>query len=147
MTTLTTDLQLCTFRVGDLLLGVNVVEVQEVLRYEETTAVPLAPPVVTGLINLRGQIVTAIDLRKRLDMAPMEGDRQPMSVLVRTGSEVVCLLVDAIGDVVEPDVETFEPPPPTVDERTRELIQGSFKLDSELLLLLDIDRTVTLDGM
>lgn len=144
MTTMTTDLQLCTFRIDNLLLGVDVVEVQEVLRHEETTVVPLAPPVVSGLINLRGQIVTAIDLRKRLDLPPL--DAEPMSVLVRTGSEVVCLLVDAIGDVVEPDVETFEPPPPTVNERTRELIKGSFKLDSNLLLLLDIDRTVDIEG-
>lgn len=147
MSSATPNLQLCTFRVGDLYLGVDVREVQEVLRYQETTTVPLAPDVVTGLINLRGQIVTAIDLRRRLGMPPLDEERRPMDVLVRADGEVVCLLVDEIGDVVEPDTGSFEPPPPTVDGRTLELIKGSFKLDDDLLLLLDITRTVTLSAV
>ena len=143
----TTALQLCTFQVGELHLGVDVTEVQEVLRYQETTHVPLAPEVVTGLINLRGQIVTAIDLRRRLELPPLDDGRHPMNVVVRRHDDAVCLLVDAIGDVVEPDEDTFEPPPETVTGIARELIRGAYKLDEGLLLLLDTDRALEIESI
>ncbi len=143
----TTALQLCTFRVGPLHLGVDVTEVQEVLRYQETTFVPLAPEVVTGLINLRGQIVTAIDLRRRLELPPLPDDQHPMNVVVRRYEDAVCLLVDAIGDVVEPDDTTFEPPPETVTGLARELIRGAYKLDEGLLLLLDTERALEIGAV
>ena len=92
--------QFSTFLVNGLFFGVDVRHVQEVIRYQEMTRVPLAPAMVQGLINLRGQIVTAIDLRRRLELAPRPADQLPMNVVVRTDDGAVSLLVDEIGDVV-----------------------------------------------
>ena len=136
--------QYCTFFLGDLYLGVEVRKVQEVLRYREMTRVPLTCPVIRGLINLRGQIVPALDLRLRLDMPARPGDRQPMNVVVRTNDGIMSLLVDEIGDVLEVGEDAFEPMPETVRGTTRELVRGVFKLKDRLLLLLDLDKTVNL---
>jgi purine-binding chemotaxis protein CheW len=136
--------QFCTFYLDKLLFGVEVGKVQEVIRYQEMTRVPLAPPVVTGLINLRGQIVTALDLRRRLDMPGREAEKLPLNVVVRTGDEAVSLLVDEIGDVVEVDDDTFEAPPATLKGEARELIRGTYKLEDRLLLILDTEKTVTI---
>src|ERR1051326_2248414 len=103
--------QFCTFVLDGLYFGVEVKKVQEVIRYQEMTRVPLAPAVVQGLINLRGQIVTAIDLRRRLELRDRSGDRAPMNVVVRTDDGAVSLLVDDIGDVIKVQTDTFEPPP------------------------------------
>lgn len=135
--------QLCTFFLDDLYLGVDVQEVQEVIRYQEMTRVPLAPPVVRGLINLRGQIVTAIDMRRRLDLPGLPVDQLPMNVVIRTDDGPVSLLVDEIGDVVEVDEDSYERPPETLRGPTRELIQGAYKLNGRLLLTLNSDRAVS----
>jgi purine-binding chemotaxis protein CheW len=113
-------------------------EVQEVIRYQEMTRVPLAAPVVRGLINLRGQIVTAIDLRRRLGLPDRgdSGEHLPMNLVVRTDDGVVSLLVDEIGEVVEVDEDTFERPPPTLDGVARELVRGVYKREGSLLLVL-----------
>ena len=138
--------QFATFYLDRLLFGVEVGKVQEVIRYQDMTRVPLAAPVVTGLINLRGQIVTALDLRKRLELAERASDRLPMNVVVRTGDEAVSLLVDEIGDVLEVEDETFEAPPETLRGVARELIRGAYKLKDRLLLILDTEKTVTING-
>ena len=140
--------QLCTFVVGSVLFGVDVLDVQEVIRHQEMTRVPLAPPEVSGLINLRGQIVTAIDLRRRLrfDDRPVDDDQgPPLNVVVRTGDGAVSLLVDEIGDVLEVAEDAFEDAPPTLAGVARDLVAGVYKLDGRLLLVLDIDRAVDLD--
>src|SRR5438445_1840154 len=93
--------QFCTFFLDELFFGVEVKKVQEVLRYQVMTRVPLAPPVVRGLINLRGQIVTAMDLRIRLQLSELPADQLPMNVVVRDGDGATSLLVDRIGDVLE----------------------------------------------
>lgn len=134
--------QFCTFYVGDLFLGINVQQVQEVIRYQEMTRVPLAPAAIRGLINLRGQIVTAIDLRCWLGMQLREPDELPMNVIVRDGNNAVSLLVDRIGDVIEVDDDLFESPPSTVRASVRGLIQGAYKLSDRLLLLLDTGRAL-----
>ena len=136
--------QFSTFVVDRLLYGVEVEKVQEVIRYQEMTRVPLAPPVVKGLINLRGQIVTAIDLRRRLDLHERAATDLPMNVVVRHEDGAVSLLVDEIGDVLEVDEESFERPPETLDGKARELICGVFKLESCLLHVLDTDKAVSL---
>ena len=110
------------------------------------TRVPLASSVVHGLINLRGQIVTAIDLRERLQMPPREGDRLPTNVVVRCDDGAVSLLVDEIGDVLEIAEDTFEQPPATVTGLTRELVRGVCKLADQLLLVLDTERAIQVDG-
>ena len=93
--------QYCTFYLAGHYFGLDVLKVQEIIRYQEMTRVPLSPPVVRGLINLRGQIVTAIDLRSRPELADRPADQLPVNVVVHTDDEAVSLLVDEIGDVLE----------------------------------------------
>jgi purine-binding chemotaxis protein CheW len=134
--------QFCTFFLNDLFFGVEVEKVQEVIRFQETTRVPLAPKVVGGLINLRGQIVTALDLRRRLELPERPDKQVPMNVVIRTDEGALSLLVDEIGDVVEVEQNDFEPVPDTLAGTARELIRGAFKLKNRLLLLLDTEKAV-----
>jgi purine-binding chemotaxis protein CheW len=134
--------QFSTFFVADLFFGVDVLNVQEVLRFQQMTPVPQAPEVIEGLINLRGQIVTAIDMRRRLRVPPRAEDKSPMNMVVRTADGAVSLLVDEIGDVLDMDAATFEQTPENLDSTAKELIRGVFKLESRLLLVLDAERTV-----
>lgn len=138
--------QYSTFSVGGLFFGIDVLQVQEVLRHQEMTRIPLAADVIEGLINLRGRIVTAIDMRRRLGLEPRSGEQTPMNMVVRTDGGAVSLLVDEIGDVLEVEAETFELPPENVDPAVRELIRGVHKLEGRLLLILDTEKTVRLAG-
>jgi purine-binding chemotaxis protein CheW len=143
---MSSERQLCTFFVGGLFLGVEVDKVQEVIRHQEMTRVPLAPIVIGGLINLRGQIVTAVDLRRRLNVSTNTDDL-PMNVVIRTDDGVMSLLVDEIGDVVEVGEDDFERVPDTLTGAARELIRGVYKLKDRLLLLLDSEKAVSLAAM
>jgi len=133
--------QYATFVVNDLFLGIDVLRVQEVLRYQEMTRVPLAPEVAAGLINLRGQIVTAIDMRRRLGLPPRAQDELPLSVVMRTADGPVSLLVDEIGDVLEVDEATAEAPPDSLCAAARPLVSQVYKLKDRLLLVLDPEQT------
>jgi purine-binding chemotaxis protein CheW len=133
-----------TFFVADLFFGVDVLRVQEVLRFHQMTRVPLSPEVIEGLINLRGQIVTAIDMRRRLKLPPRPAGQAPMNMVVRTEDGAVSLLVDEIGDVLDVDSATYEQPPENLDPAASELIRGIYKLKDRLLLVLDAERTVDL---
>ena len=130
--------QYVTFRVGPLFFGIDVAQVQEVLRYQPMTPVPLAPAMVKWLVNLRGQIITALDLREMLNLNPFGATDQPMNVVLRTGTEVVSLLVDSIGDVLEVAPSSYEEVPETVPAYLRTLLLGVFKLETELLLAVDV---------
>lgn len=133
--------QLCTFVVDDLHLGVDVTDVQEVIRFQQMTSVPLAPEVVLGLINLRGQIVTVLDLRAMLGLPALESEELPTNVVIRGGQdEAVSVLVDSLSDVVDTDADDFEPVPPTLSGPARDLVLGAYKLPDRLLLVLDTDR-------
>jgi purine-binding chemotaxis protein CheW len=134
--------QFATFEVADQLFGVEVDTVQEVLSYNEYTPVPLAPPAVGGLFNLRGQVIAAVDLRVRLGLARQALDGPVMNVILRGDGEPVSLLVDRIGEVVDLDDEAFEPPPDTLSEPIRELVVGTFKMDGRLMLALDVHQAV-----
>jgi purine-binding chemotaxis protein CheW len=134
--------QLCTFRVDGLLVAIDARRVQEVVRPQELTRVPLAPRAVRGLMNLRGDILTAIDLRTRLHLPERSAGESVMSVVVATEHGSVGLIVDAAGDVLELGQETFEPPPQTLRGGSRALIIGAYKLADRLLLLLDVDRVL-----
>ena len=134
--------QMCTFRLARLFFGLEVHHVQEVLKYRELTQVPLAPPEVRGLINLRGQIVTAIDLRRRLGLPERGEGVKPMNIVVRSHEGIVSLLVDEIQDVLSVSDDLFEPPPETLDDNTRQLLSGVYKLENNLLLRLDLDRVL-----
>lgn len=134
--------QYCTFYVDHLYFGLDVLKVQEIIRYQEMTRVPLASSVVRGLINLRGQIVTAIDVRRRLGLRDRAPDQRPVNVVVQTDDGAVSLLVDEIGDVLKVPEKLFERPPETLQGAARELIQGAYKLADRLLLILDTERLV-----
>ncbi len=129
--------QMCTFVLDGMTFGIDVTCVQEVLRVQTTTPVPLASRAVSGLINLRGQIVTAIDLRAVLGLGP--SPTPPMNVVICRASGPTSLLVDAIGDVLELDESTFERPPNTLSAATRTLIRGAYKLDHGFVLAIDVD--------
>jgi purine-binding chemotaxis protein CheW len=144
---MTNTKQFCTFFVNGLFFGVDVLKVQEVIRYQGMTRVPLAPATIQGLINLRGQIVTAIDLRRRLELPPLEGEQLPMNVIVRSEDGAVSLLVDEIGDVMEIQDDIYEQPPETLKGVARELVQGVYKLKERLLLILDTEKTVSLTSV
>ncbi|HEY3930704.1 MAG TPA: chemotaxis protein CheW [Candidatus Koribacter sp.] len=138
--------QFCTFYLGGLFFGVEVEKVQEVIRYQAMTMVPRASSVVGGLINLRGQIVLAIDLRRRMEMAPRGGDQKPMNVVVRTDDGAVSLLVDEIGDVVAVSQNAFEPPPETLMGTARKMTGGVYKLDGRLLHALDLAAVLQMES-
>lgn len=134
--------QYCTFFLDRYYFGIDLLKVQEIIRFQQMTRVPLAPPLVRGLINLRGQIVTAIDLRRRLSLPDRPPDQQPVNVVVQTDDGAVSLLVDEIGDVLQVSRSSFEAPPETLRGTARELIRGAYKLEDHLLLILDTEQAV-----
>lgn len=136
--------QFCTFYLDKLLFGIDVLKVQEIILPQEMTEVPLAKQSVRGLINLRGQVVTAIDLRKWLGFEPTADGKNFKNVVIRAEDDILSFLVDDIGDVVEPDESTFEQSPETLSENIRELINGVYKLENQLLLVMDAERTFEL---
>jgi purine-binding chemotaxis protein CheW len=137
--------QFCTFYLNKYLFGIELLQVQEVIQRLELTEVPLAPSVVRGLMNLRGQIVMGIDLRRQLEFPDWPADMVPMNVVVRTGEESISLLVDEIGDVVEVREDTFEPPPDTLQGKVRTVILGVHKLEKRLMHVLDTERACALE--
>jgi purine-binding chemotaxis protein CheW len=134
--------RLVTFTLDDRTYGVDVDGVQEVLRGLPRTRIPLAPRALAGLINLRGQVLTAIDLRDQLGLPARAADAEPMLVVIRVDGEPVALLVDTIGAVVDVENDQFEAPPDTLTGPSRSLILGAYKLAGQLLLALDVDRAV-----
>ncbi len=146
--------QICTFFLNGIFFGIDVRHVQEVIRYQEMTSVPLAPLDICGLINLRGQIVTIIDLRRRLEMSDpvipiseLPDEQLPYNVIVRTDAEVVSLLVDDIGDILEFTENDFEPPPATLKGKLQQVLQGAYKLKDGFLLILDTDKVLDRKGI
>ncbi len=135
---MTVSLQYCTFHVGDLLLGIEVAQIQEVLRNTSVTPVPKTPPAISGLINLRGQIVTAIDLRTLFRIDVDAATDSSTTLILDSGATLSSLVVDAVGEVVTVDEVDFEEPPDTLKGESRKLIRGAFKLRERLLLILDV---------
>lgn len=139
------DRQLNTFYLGKYFYGIDVAKVQEVVSYKVMTAVPLAPSVIVGLINLRGQILVSVDLRRRLNLPERTHEQWEKStiIVVRTNTAgVICLVVDEIGGVMEVPESIFERPPEMISGVARELITGSYKLKDRLLLVLDVEKVV-----
>ncbi len=134
--------QLCTFHVGDLLLGIEVTQIQEVLRKTPVTPVPKTPPAISGLINLRGQIVTAVDLRRLFRIEVDSATDAPTMLILDSGSELRSLVVDTVGEVVTVAEGDFEEPPDTLRGESRKLIRGAYKLKDRLLLVLDVEHTM-----
>ncbi len=136
--------QLCTFTLEGQLFGLEVTRVQEVLREQEMTRVPHAHHLIRGLINLRGEIVMAIDLRLCLGLDPSLRNNSVMNLVVRSAEGPVSFLVDVIHDVIEVAETSFEPPPATLRGPARQLIRGSYFRNQELLLALDADAVLAL---
>jgi purine-binding chemotaxis protein CheW len=136
--------QLSTFHVGKYLFGVDVSLVQEIVRLQTITPVPLSAPEIAGLINLRGEVLTAVDLRVRLGLAPADAGRDPVNVVVRVDEEPVSMLVDEIGGVQEVTQVPFEATPTTVDAHVRPLLLGAYTLPDRLLLSLDARKVLSI---
>ena len=133
-----------TVYIDGQLFGFPVLQVQDVLAPQRITPVPLAPPEVAGSLNLRGRIVTAIDIRKRLGMAAVESKGPRMSVVVELSGELYSLLVDSVGEVLSVDSGTFECNPATLDPRWRDVSTGIHRLKDTLLIILDVSRLLNL---
>lgn len=135
---------LVSIRVGAETFGVPVLSVQDVIAPVRIDRVPLAPPEVAGSLNLRGRIVTAIDMRKRLGMAPRGPEASHMSVIVERAGESYALQVDDVGDVLWLAAAEREPAPVTLAPEWRAVCDGLFRLEGELMLVLDVERVLTL---
>lgn len=131
--------QRCGFYIGDLFFSVPIETVQEVLKKTSLTPVPGTPPTVAGLLNLRGAIVTVLDIRPRLGFPRVEPTEPGALLLLHDGAETVGLRIDRVGDVVRADDESFEPPPDTLRGPARALILGAHKLPDRLMLALDLN--------
>lgn len=136
--------QFCSLSVGELMLGISVDQIQEVIRGASITPVPLADPAIRGLINLRGQIVTAIDLGRRLDIPDADTEGGATIMVLGTAEEPLALVVDSVGDVIDVDERAFEKPPSTLRGEARRMITGAYKLDRALLLMLDLEAVLDL---
>lgn len=135
--------QFCTFYLKGQFFGIDVERVQEIIRFQDITPVALAPAVIRGLINLRGQIVTAIDLRRVLGMDERGEDELPMNIVVRTDEGAFSLLVDRIGDVLDLDDSLCEAPPSNIKRQAQKLIKRAYKLEGALLLSLEVNELVS----
>lgn len=138
--------QCCTFWVNGYFFGVDVLNVREIVEFQKSTPVPLSDEMIDGLINLRGEIVTSIDLRKRFSYGKNHENKEPMSIVVITDECPVSLIVDAVGDVIDVDIERFENTPDTLDAGVRDLISGVYKMDRQLMLILDVKSAVQLEA-
>ena len=134
--------QFVTFRIEDLWLGVEILKVQEVIRALEMTVVPLAPDSVEGLINLRGQLVIAVDTRRSLGLAPAAVDTPAMNIVIQSADGAVSLLVDEIHDIISVPLDSYAPVPDNMPAEQRSLIQGVYDLEEGLLLALDTERVL-----
>jgi purine-binding chemotaxis protein CheW len=137
---------LVTLTVGEQLCGVPVLAVRDILGEQTITRIPLAPPEIAGSLNLRGRIVTAIDLRRRLRLPPAPPGKPRMSVVAEQGGELYALLVDQVSEVLNLDGSTFERNPPTLEKTWAEFSTGIFRLDGRLLVVLDVARLLALSG-
>ncbi len=134
-----------TIRLAGQLCGIPVLEVHDVLSEQSITAVPLAPPAVAGVLNLRGRIVTAINLRKRLGLAEQEADGENMSIVVEYQGEPYSLLIDSVGDVMSFPEDSFERNPVTLESCWQDVSGGIFRLKGELMVILDVEKLLNFD--
>ena len=136
-------LELVGFRLGEEEFGVSIQDVREIIRMQEVTRVPHAPEFVEGVINLRGQVVPIVDLRKRLGMPPKERDRDTRIVIVELDGELVGFIVDAVTEVLRVPKDQTEPPPEMVVGVDQEYITAVGKLEDRLLILLDLHKVLS----
>jgi len=131
-----------TALIGGQLFGLPILRVQDVFAPERLTTVPLSPPEVAGVLNLRGRIVTLIDMRCRLGLGSREDGQQSMAIGVESRGESYGLLIDSVGEVLKLDNQSWEPNPSNLDARLASVSTGIYRLDSQLLMVLDVDRVL-----
>jgi purine-binding chemotaxis protein CheW len=134
-----------TLMLGDQLCGVPVLAVRDVLAGQSIARIPLAPPEVAGNLNLRGRIVTAIDLRQRLHLSPRPANAKPMSVVTELGSELYALLVDQVSEVVSLKAADMERNPPTLPPIWAEHSVGIYRVSDRLMVVLDVEKLLRLE--
>ena len=136
-------IQLVTFSIGEEEFGVDILKVQEIIRIMEITKVPKAPQFVEGVINLRGNVIPVIDLRKRFGLETREHDSQTRIIVIEINKMIVGFVVDSVSEVLRIPENTVEPPPPVVSGLESEYISGVGKLEDRLLIMLDLDRLLS----
>jgi purine-binding chemotaxis protein CheW len=136
-----------TMTIADQLFGIPVLQVQDVLGHQRITRIPLAPPEVAGSLNLRGRIVTAIDVRLRLNLSPRQKGKSGMSIVVDLRGELYSLMVDSVGEVLSLSNDDFERNPATLDPRWREVSTGIYGLNGQLMVVLDVPRLLNFTNM
>lgn len=138
--------KICTFYVDSFFFGIDVSKIQEVIRYQEMTHVPLTNRTISGLINMRGQIVTAIDMRERLHFESLAKDQKPVNIIVNLDDGPVSMLVDSIGDVIDIPLDMFEIPPESVRGNFKKVLKEVCQLEDQLLLILDIETLLCVEN-
>ena len=146
VTAIADGLEFATFYVGDLLIGTNILQVEEINRHLDLTPVPHAPVHVQGVINLRGEVVTVMDLRTILGLPRGEVTKDSRNVVVTSKGEQIGLLVDRIADVVRAATDHIDRPPANVNGVDGRFFRGVYKLDAELMVVLDIDAVLAVDS-
>jgi len=129
-----------TFTIAGQLFGIPVLQIQDVLSSYQITPVPLAPPEITGSLNLRGRVVTAMDLRLRLGLSARAKEAESMSIVAENEGELYSLMVDSVGEVLALSQSEYERNPPTLDAKFRTFSDGIYRLDKQLLVVLDVNR-------
>ena len=137
-------IELSTFLVGDALCGMDILTIQEINKLIEMTSVPQAPDYVLGILNLRGQIITSIDLGKKLGLGKTDMTQDPRNIIVNSKGEHIGLMVRMISDVVQADKDKFEPPPSNMGGIQGEYFTGVYKTENKLIGILDVDKVLHL---
>lgn len=136
-----------TAMIGDQLFGLPILHVQDVFIPERLTRVPLAPPEIAGVLNLRGRIVTLIDMRGRLGLGARDGEQPLLAIGVESRGESFGLLIDSIGEVLKLDDAAREPNPVNLDPGLARVSAGIHRLEGQLLMLVDVERVLEIDAM
>ena len=131
-----------TFRLADEIYGINVMQVQEVLRMTDVAPVPGAPHYVMGIINLRGNVVTVLDTRKLLDLATSDITDSSRIMIIESGKVTVGLLVDSVAEVVNIALSDIDPPPSVGNDEGSRYIQGVYSSDQQILILIDLNKLI-----
>jgi purine-binding chemotaxis protein CheW len=140
-------IELSTFLVGDALCGMDILTIQEINKLIDMTAVPQAPSYVLGILNLRGQIITSIDLGKKLGLGKTDMSQDPRNIIVNSRGEHIGLMVRKISDVVQANKDKFEPPPSNMGGIQGEFFTGVYKTEKKLIGILDVDKVLKMEDV
>ena len=140
-----TMVELSTFLVGDALCGMDILSIQEINKIIDMTTVPQAPSYVLGILNLRGQIITSIDLGKKLGLGETDITKDPRNIIVNSKGEHIGLMVRKISDVIQANKDKFEPPPSNMGGIQGEFFTGVYKTENKLIGILDVEKVLRME--